>query len=470
MIPINKHKILFDSATYRFLVLLIGMGLLLSFVQPLPAVKQEITVAAVGDCIIGQKVSGLQDPALHQLAALLRQADCVYGNCETTFVDPSQGFPGWKNYLDPNLFCPPWGADELKWLGIDIVSLPNNHTMDWDFAGLFATMANLERVGISYAGAGRDLEHAAKPGYFDSAGGVVSLVSGCSSIAEINAQASPSHPLLKGRPGLNPLNVVYRVEVDEETFGKLYDLRAELLAALGMPMAKGDIKGIDTLTYGSGKAFVKAKKFKIINNIIRPEDRERMCEAIKIAKNNSRIVIASNHEHGGNYGTKKPVDYEAEFAHACIDAGADMFVNTGPHRPWGLEIYKGKPIFYSLGNFFFHMLRLIGPEAYTRLDFPADTKDPAVLEKKFLNYFLDDDAWESVVPLVTFDSGNRLKEIVLYPIQLEKDTPVYQYGTPHLAEGKKAQTILEKFRQASDQYHTQVVIKKGVGRVVLAKK
>lgn len=467
MNPLNTR---FNAARYRLWALAVTMALLLASVQPLPAVKQEITVAAVGDCIIGQKVSGLQDPALHQLAALLRQADCVYGNCETTFVDPRQAFPGWKNYLDPNLFCPPWGADELKWMGIDIVSLPNNHTMDWDFAGLFSTIANLERVGISYAGAGRDLEHAAKPGYFDSAGGIVSLVSGCSSIAEINAQASPSHPLLKGRPGLNPLNVVYRVQVDEETFAKLYDLRTELLAALGMSTAKGDIKEIDTLAYGSGKAFVKGEKIKIIKNAIAPKDTARICAAIKVAKNNSRIVIASNHEHGGNYVKKKPVDYEADFAHACIDAGADMFVNTGPHRPWGLEIYKGKPIFYSLGNFFFHMLRLIGPEAYTRSDFPADSKDPAAFETKFMNYFLDDDAWESVVPLVTFDSKNNLKEIVLYPIQLEKGTPVYQFGTPHLAEGKKAQTILEKFRQASAQYKTQVVIKKGVGRVVLAKK
>ena len=36
-------------------------------------------------------------------------------------------------------------------------------------------------------------------------------------------------------------------------------------------------------------------------------------------------------------------------AHAVIDAGADVFIGHGPHLDRGIEIYKGKPILYSLG-------------------------------------------------------------------------------------------------------------------------
>ena len=46
-----------------------------------------------------------------------------------------------------------------------------------------------------------------------------------------------------------------------------------------------------------------------------------------------------------------PAEFIGAFARAMIDAGADLVVGHGPHLLRGLELYKGKPIFYSLGNF-----------------------------------------------------------------------------------------------------------------------
>ena len=43
------------------------------------------------------------------------------------------------------------------------------------------------------------------------------------------------------------------------------------------------------------------------------------------------------------------------FAKAAIDAGADAFLGTGVHVLRGIEIYKGRPIFYGLGEFFRQM-------------------------------------------------------------------------------------------------------------------
>ena len=42
-----------------------------------------------------------------------------------------------------------------------------------------------------------------------------------------------------------------------------------------------------------------------------------------------------------------------EAAHWAIDQGADLFAGHGPHFLRGIEIYKNRPIFYSLGNFIF---------------------------------------------------------------------------------------------------------------------
>ena len=48
----------------------------------------------------------------------------------------------------------------------------------------------------------------------------------------------------------------------------------------------------------------------------------------------------------------RPPDFLIELAHKSIDSGADAFVGHGPHLLRGIEIYKGKPIFYDLGEFF----------------------------------------------------------------------------------------------------------------------
>src|SRR5204863_9437385 len=48
-----------------------------------------------------------------------------------------------------------------------------------------------------------------------------------------------------------------------------------------------------------------------------------------------------------------PADFMRAFARMAIDAGADIIVGHGSHTPLGIELYKGKPIFYSLGSLIF---------------------------------------------------------------------------------------------------------------------
>jgi poly-gamma-glutamate capsule biosynthesis protein CapA/YwtB (metallophosphatase superfamily) len=68
------------------------------------------------------------------------------------------------------------------------------------------------------------------------------------------------------------------------------------------------------------------------------------------ARETSDIVVASFH-----WGLHKDVlDYMKEIAHFAIDAGADVVVGHGPHYSLGVEVYKGKPIYYGLGCFSFH--------------------------------------------------------------------------------------------------------------------
>jgi poly-gamma-glutamate synthesis protein (capsule biosynthesis protein) len=431
----------------------------------LKAFKKEVKIAAVGDCLISWKVSHIKDPRFINLVELLRGADCTYANCETTFFDAGKGFPAWKT-IDPNQFCQPWGADELQWMGIDLVSLANNHTMDFDYDGLFSTLDNLDRVGIKYAGAGQDLDHASQPGYVETGAGPVALVSCSAWLPEKNFQASLSHPLMKGRPGTNPINTEFTVQVDLKTFALLKEARDNILEDLGINEPRKDIKEIDTLDYELMK-FIKGDHTEVL---AKPDEKdlERIYSSIKTAKRNSRIVIVTIHEHEGDYKNKKPVKYQADFSRKCIEAGADLFICTGPHELWGLEIYQGKPIFHSLGNFFFQISRLLSPEAYQRYGFPVYSPDPSMLVNKFVDeYFKSETIWESVVPIVVFDSENKLKEITLYPIFLETNVPIYRRGIPYLAEGEKARSIIEGLMKISKPYNTDIVFKQGVGKVIL---
>ena len=457
-------------AAVRFVFVLLFLAAALLHTPPLYAADNEITVAALGDCVVSRKISTGENPAFLELVELLRRADCTYGNCETTLYDPDEGFPAWKKLPGPHHFCRPWGADELKWMGIDLVSLANDHMMDFAYRGLFSTLQNLDRVGIVYAGAGKDLEHAAQPGYIDTAGGRVGLVSSCSSIFEINSQASPQHPHLAGRPGINPLNVEFSIQVKADLLKKISDLKDKILNAAGIPIEPREIEDIEAVNYSLELRFVKGDQPGFLLSPLKLyKDSERILAAVKRAKNNSRLVLAALHEHRGCAGNTRPSKFQEEFARQSIDKGADMFVGTGSHVLWGLEIYQGKPIFHGLGNFLSHEIGLIAAEDYEKMGLPADTLDPMSYAAKFGKFLKTGKNRESIVPLVTFSGENKIKKIELYPIVLENNVSLSRRGTPRLAEGEKAAAILSRFKEISAVYGTEIVLEKGVGMVVLKK-
>ncbi len=80
-------------------------------------------------------------------------------------------------------------------------------------------------------------------------------------------------------------------------------------------------------------------------------DSEKMAEAVTDARKHADIVAVSM--HSGIEYTRLPNEHQTTFAHAAIDAGADIVIGHHPHVVQTMEIYKGKPILYSLGNFIF---------------------------------------------------------------------------------------------------------------------
>lgn len=77
----------------------------------------------------------------------------------------------------------------------------------------------------------------------------------------------------------------------------------------------------------------------------------RLNDVVKRAKTKCDVLVVSF--HGGTELAEEPNDIQTSIAHLVIDAGADLFLGHHPHVVQGVEIYKGKAILYSLGNFLF---------------------------------------------------------------------------------------------------------------------
>ncbi|HEV7515995.1 MAG TPA: CapA family protein, partial [Thermoanaerobaculia bacterium] len=315
------------------------------------AAPDQLTLAAVGDCILSRRVSELKDPDFLALVDLLRGSDGVWGNCETVLADPRQVYPAPKGG-DPHCIADPWAADEFRFLGLRLMGTANNHTLDYANEGLFSTLENLDRVGIAHAGAGLDLAQAARPGVFDSAAGRIADVNCASTFADYFA-AGPAHPYLRGRPGLNPLHVDHTVQVGRDLFARLKEAAARLEELDTDPQLQGslierppDPKATETLAF-EDMTFRLGDRVERLSAARKP-DIERITAAIRTARHGARLVIASIHAHEKGHRIEDPDPFLPLFARACIDAGADLFVGAGPHVLRPVDIYKGKPIFYSL--------------------------------------------------------------------------------------------------------------------------
>jgi Bacterial capsule synthesis protein PGA_cap len=184
--------------------------------------------------------------------------------------------------------------------------------------------------------------------------------------------------------------------------------------------------------------------------------------SIKDGKQFADFMIATIHAHQGDTILQQflfedhPPDFLIQLAHSAIDNGADAFVGHGPHVLRGIEIYKGKPIFYDLGEFFREWDW--GCDCDTD---PTSTQTPAERSLKSgpsaqeVNY-------ESVIALSRYENG-KLQEVRLYPIDAGYQSVISRRGVPHLASAEVSQRILQRLQKLSDRFGTKIAIDGNVG-------
>jgi poly-gamma-glutamate capsule biosynthesis protein CapA/YwtB (metallophosphatase superfamily) len=451
----------------------------------------DITIALTGDSLITRPLKPFREKEFLRLRDLLLGADVRFGNAETLFHNyedwPNPNGVGVMIRADPDII------KDLQWLGINMMSFANNHSNDFGDNGVLTNIHYLDQAGMVHAGTGRDYAEAVAPTYLETPKGRVGFIAATTS-GQVGSRAGEQLRDFKGTPGVNLIRWITEWTVDKEAFDQLKRVAQHfnweqggdsLLARFYAPSDKGEPAPGDSVNFHDRNAqgmptstktnrfiadpparFVLGTSFER-NTRMNEEDLKRNVQSVSDAHRMADWVVYSVHNHEGGDSDDLPSDHAQDLAHAVIDAGADVFVGTGPHHPRGIEIYKGRPIFYSLGNFIMELYtaQLVSNEAKAfhglgNENVPADFYDAE--EAKGISAIPD--AYEGAIPIVSF-KGKKLAKIEIYPIEMGFGLPRSQAGRPVLAHGEKAHEILERIQRVSLPFHTKIDIRGDIGVV-----
>ena len=232
----------------------------------------------------------------------LFDAQLVIANLETPLLDikntPRPIFPFSTRYNSKYGRYQHWSNPQitptyLKKYNITLVSLENNHMLDYGIEGLSQTLESLNNNRIRFFGAGFNRKEARKP-------------------------------------------FIKRILVGNQNM--------KLVVFSAFEYRKGYDKDFDFYA-SSSKGGVNRLSFTAITNKIKK---------LRDDEENIFIVIFPHWSGTRSYGWK--TDSQTEMGHKLIDAGADLVIGHGPHNLQQIEKYKGRWILYSLGNFVYNAI------------------------------------------------------------------------------------------------------------------
>ncbi|WP_018240366.1 CapA family protein [Ensifer sp. BR816] len=430
------------------------------------------TLALTGDSIIQRRLLSDRDNDVRPLFDIIRQADAAFTNLEVLPND-FRGDPA----LDSggsHFGAPSWILDELVELGFDLFATATNHSLDYSISGLEYVLDQLDRRQLCHAGCGRDLEQARQVSYFTTPSATFGMVA-CASTFARGQQAARRTRAMQGRPGLNPLRVenVYEILPEQlEHIKKIsLDLGIEQLRRLDIDLGFGFDCAADIFPF-NGMSF-RASDCPKHRQTPNKQDLQEILRWVEEARRMSDIVVVSIHAHEQGEKEEDPAEFIREFAYASIDAGADVFVGHGPHILRGLEIYKMKPIFYSLGNFIGQneLVQRLPADSYDLFRVEESHTPGALYQKRTDNDRIGFPAypryWETVLPICEFE-GRDLVSLIIHPVSLGLGEARHRRGRPRLATGEAASAILEHFSALSQPFGTKLELNSNICRLVMS--
>ena len=431
----------------------------------------KMKFTAAGDMLI-QRVISTEYEGFREISNYIRKGDARFFNFESIIY--KDGI--WGNQFNGGSFhnSDPRTLKIAAEYGFNMMSFANNHTFDWGYGGLISTLEALKSTDFVHAGVGMNLDEAAAPAYLDTPTGRVALISMASSIAGPSAMAGRQGRRIIGRPGVNALRTKEHIEVTPEQFAMLQEIAEISGVNAGQAISRAEgyapLLKDGTVDMGGKVEFRLGDKTKY-HAILNEKDMARLERAIYEAKAQADYILVSIHGHEVT-GTAKenPADFLVEFAHRCIDMGAHAVLGHGPHLLRPLEIYKNRPIFYSLGDFMLHneSVTFAPEDMYEKYGLTGDDPLCDIYRKRSRNYTVglltDHRMMEAVIPYFEMEDG-KLTHLELFPIELGFGEPRYRLGNPRFAPNHG---ILQRYAEMSAPYGTEITIdERGLGIVKL---
>ena len=425
-----------------------------------PAIETQNTIAdgfifaAVGDITMPLPLAKWGDATFQEALKPVKASDVAYANLEGSLID-------WDDFVGPfapgaNRYGIPDTAADIKEMGFDAIGHANNHAFDYGVEGLLQTNEILEEAGLVYMGSGKNYGAAWAPRYLMTPKGRVAFVATTTAMwAQLPSLAGARQESgeAPGRAGVAQINVDQSFLVPRSMSGMLEGMKK------AFPTGGGLYATVDP---DPGQITVMQRKFKY-GNVERPEytyeaNKTEVAAALKSVREGklkADFLSFGMHTHEHRFPEKPdtdpiPGDFLQPFAHQVIDAGADQFVGTGVHVLKGIEIYKGHPIFYGLGEFF----RMQDTSrAGAALPGRSDTNSDPI-------------KYEAVVATTRWQGG-KLAEVRLYPVWLNEADRIALRGAPHAASPEQAQKTLKRLQVLSAPYGTKIDIVDNVGVISL---
>jgi len=445
----------------------------------------KISLALCGDIMPSRRLAVFREPEFLALREILREADACFANLESMVVRYGEGSPAIRT--GTHMVTEPELLEDLKWFGFNMLSCANSHSLNFGEAGLLLQNQYLDAAGIAHAGTGKNLRQASSPAYRDTPNGRIALIAATAHLPSEQNRAANQSADFPGKPGVNPLSFETTFVVDRESFVALQRLGASLgfdrqrqrVADHGFHTA-AEIGVADATEYKyRGDRYLLGDAFDI-RTACDENDVEENLRQIHEARRQADWVIVSLHNQdmiGKSWLTAQKrteitvqPDFVRDFAHRCIDAGADVFAGHGPHILMGIEIHRGKPIFYSLGNLIMQNETLRHVPAYP---FERFGLDPRSTPADFFDHRTADGSkghpaspefWQSMVAVCRFEQ-QKLKEIELHAVDMGFGRPRPQRGRPLLADEKLGKTILDRVARLSEPFGTRIEQRNGRGSI-----
>ena len=427
-------------------------------------ITAPFTVAAVGDIIEPQPLYS-DNPAFQQLIDRIRKSDVGFGNMESSLVD-------FRHFQGPvaGTEAPLEMGEAMKAMGITIVNHANNHTFDGGVLGMISTDEALDKLGIAHAGTGRDLQEARSARYQETPKGRVGLVGMFSMDDSSNygpnyakTEATYRNGDIGGAPGLNPLHLTTYHVVSPEQLQTLKQMAEAVYGRRGAAAAAAESGTPDRFKFFD-EWYEAGPDPGWLHYGMNESDEKDILQSIRNGKVYADFMIATIHAHQttsykaqgvGGVDHTAP-DFLVKLAHECVDNGADMFVAQGVHALHGVEIYKGKPMFYGVSNF----VMQFGLQFGAGYDIIANEKRMSALENPATH--------ETVLTTSHFENG-KLTEVRLYPVDLGGSRrPISQMGIPLTPSPQDAQRILKGLQEYSKPFGTTISIENNVGVIRIA--